>query len=93
MNNDLIMAAFQVGSCLFLLLSVLTIFQDRELKGVSVWMIGYFTVWTIYGIWNWYRLDQFWSYTTSIAMSILYVIWLSLAIYVKIINKPKALSL
>ena len=87
MNNDLIMAAFQVGSCLFLLLSIFTIFRDRELKGVSVWMIAYFTLWTMYGIFTWYALDQFWSYLTSIMMSILYVIWLALAIFVKTVNK------
>jgi hypothetical protein len=78
--NDYIMAAFQAGACAFLCLSIYTIFRDRELKGVSVWMIGYFTVWTVFGTWNWYSLGMFWSYVTSVLMGILYLMWLALAI-------------
>lgn len=84
MNNDAVMATFQVGSCLFLCLSIFTIFRDRDLKGVSVWMIGYFTLWTVYGSWNWFHLNQHWSFVTSVTMGILYVIWLALAIAVKL---------
>ena len=87
MNNDIVMATFQVGACFFLILSILTIFRDRDLKGVSVWMIGFFTLWTVYGSWNWYHLDQFWSFATSVTMGILYAIWLSLAIFTKIERK------
>ena len=81
--NDYIMAAFQLGACFFLCLSIGAVFRDRQLKGVSVWMIAFFTVWTIFGTYNWYALEQFWSYVTSVLMGILYCIWLSLAIAAK----------
>jgi hypothetical protein len=87
--NDYIMALFQAGACAFLALSIFTIFRDRELKGVSVWMIGYFTMWTLFGTWNWYALGMFWSFVTSVLMGILYLIWLALAIAVKFENSER----
>ncbi len=87
MNNDYVMASFQVGACSFLCLSIYAIFRDRELKGVSVWMIGFFLLWTIFGTWNWFTLHQFWSYVTSVLMGILYTIWLALAVASKL-QKP-----
>lgn len=88
--NDIVMAGFQAGACLFLALNIVTIFRDRELKGVSIWMIGFFTIWTVFGTYNWYVLDQRWSYITSVAMGILYLIWLVLAIAAKREMKAKA---
>lgn len=87
--NDYIMALFQAGACAFLCLSIFTIFRDRELKGVSVWMIAYFTLWTIFGTWNWYVLNMPLSFGTSIMMGILYTIWLTLAIAVKFENSKR----
>ncbi len=88
--NDIVMAGFQVGACFFLCLSIYTIFRDRELKGVSVWMISYFTAWTVFGTWNWYLLGMFWSYVTSVLMGVLYMIWLALAVATR--NEMKARS-
>lgn len=78
--NDYIMAAFQLGACFFLVLSIGAVFRDRIIKGVSVWMIAFFTIWTVFGTYNWYVLNQYWSFVTSVLMGILYVIWLTIAI-------------
>ena len=77
--NDIVMAAFQLGACFFLCLSIAAVFRDRQLKGVSVWMIGFFTTWTVFGSYNWFVLNQYWSFVTSTLMTILYLIWLAVA--------------
>lgn len=77
--NDYIMAAFQTGACFFLSLSIAAVYRDRVLKGVSIWMIAFFTVWTLFGTWNWYHLNQYWCYVSGVLMSIVYLIWLALA--------------
>jgi len=82
MTTDKIMAAFQLGACFFLCLSIRAIYHDGVLKGVSSWMIAYFTVWTLFGTYNWYKLDQTWSFVTSCLMAILYLIWLALVLMV-----------
>lgn len=78
--NDHITAAFQLGASFFLCVSIVAIYRDRVLKGVSVWMVAFFALWTVYGTYNWYVLDQHWSFVTSILMAILYVIWLALCV-------------
>lgn len=87
--NDYIMAAFQLGATFFLCLNIRAIFRDRALKGVSTWMIGFFTIWTVFGSYNWFVLDQYWSFVTSVLMGIVYAIWLALAVAVKIEEKDE----
>lgn len=80
MDNDALTAAFQVAACLFIADSIRSAWRDRELKGVSVRTIGFFTVWTIWGAVNWHLLRQPWSFWTSVLMFGLYVVWLALVV-------------
>lgn len=74
--TDSIMASFQAGACLFLIANIFAMKRDGELKGVSAWMIAFFTIWSFYGVYHWHVLAQPLSLITSAVMSVLYVIWL-----------------
>ena len=83
MTTDLVMAAFQLGACIFLLPSIIVLARDGELKGVSLWSIGYFTFWTIFSTWNWVKLEQPYSFGTSALMLLVYCVWFLLAVSAK----------
>lgn len=81
---DLINSLFQAGAIFFLCLNIRQIVIHSELKGVSIFMIVYFTVWGYWGIFMFYTLHQFWSMVTNIGIATAYTIWLTLALRLKL---------
>ena len=87
MMIDYITSCFQVGAIIFLCISIRKLYIDQELKGVSVWMMTYFTVWGYWGTYMFWKLGQFWSMSASIGLSVAYTIWLGLAFLGKMGDK------
>lgn len=81
LKPDRINSIFEVVGGVFVLLNVLQVLKDRQVHGVSITAVGFFTVW---GFWNliYYRkLGQCWSWWGSASVTIVNTIWLSLLIY------------
>jgi hypothetical protein len=80
---DLVTSLFQIGAVIFLLDNIRTLLKDRQLKGVSIGMISFFTLWGYWGIYMFHMLKQPFSMWTNVAIAAAYTVWLLLALYFK----------
>lgn len=78
--TDSITSFFQVGAILFLLMNIRKLLKDGESKGVSIWMIVYFTAWGYWGIYMFWTLGQFWSMIANTGVALAHTLWLYFAI-------------
>ena len=85
--TDYITSSFQVGAIIFLCFNIRRLYIDGELKGVSIWMISFFTLWGYWGIHMYTELHQFWSMVTNIGIALAYTAWLALALFIKLMEK------
>jgi len=51
MTNDLINASFEFVMAVTIFYSCLTLYRDKKVRGLSVWMVAFPTAW---GFWNIY---------------------------------------
>lgn len=51
MSTDLINGLWELGGALLLCLNIRTLHRDKEVRGFSPWVLGFFTTW---GVWNCY---------------------------------------
>ena len=80
MIPDMINASFELFAGVVILLSVRRALQDKVIKGVSIWMTAYFTLW---GFWNLYYypyLNQTCSFIGGISVVLANILWLVLMI-------------
>ena len=79
--NDIVNGLFEVFGAPFILLSILRLYKQKVVSGVSWIHAGYFTVW---GYWNLYyypSLGQWYSFCGGIAIVIMNSIWMAQLIY------------
>ena len=81
---DLMTAAFTFGAAMFLILNIRQLLIDKEVKGVSIYTISYFTTWGYWGIFLFYKMpNMLWTVFASVVLAVTYSVWLGLAIYYK----------
>lgn len=81
MTPDLINGLFEMLGGLFILISILKLREDKEVKGISWLHVGFFTGW---GFWNLYfypSLDQWFSFAAGIFLCITNLSYLILLIH------------
>lgn len=79
--QDLINGSYELFGGVFILLSIIKLFRDKHVRGVSVWHAAYFTSW---GIWNLYyypHLNQWASFVGGIGVVATNGVWVLLMIY------------
>jgi hypothetical protein len=78
--QDLINATFEMCSGFLLLLNCRCLYKDKEVKGISIGAMGFFTLW---GYWNLYyypHLNQWASFAGGILIVIANTLWFILAL-------------
>lgn len=80
---DQVTAVFQLGAVFFLCVNIFQLYKDRELKGISMFMMTFFTVWGYWGIFMFYTLGQPFSMWTNVGIAGAYTVWLGMAIFYK----------
>ena len=81
MTPDLINGLFEFTAGIMNWINVRRLYRDKEVKGYSPWVFGFFTSW---GVWNLYYypyLGQWWSFAGGISIMGSNMSWLTLAIY------------
>lgn len=84
---DTITSLFQLGAIAFLLDNIRVILRDKDLKGVSIGMVTFFTVWGYWGIYMFYFLRQPLSMWTNVGIAAAYTVWLALVVFYKRKNR------
>lgn len=78
---DLVNAAFEFGGALAIGASVLRLVKDKQVHGVSLWMIGFFTSWGLWNLFYYPHLGQTWSFVAGIVVLLANLAYLSLLIH------------
>lgn len=84
---DLINGSFETFGSLFIILSIIKLYKDKEVKGVSWLCTLYFVLW---GYWNLYyypHLGQWISFAGGVLITIMNTIWLLQIYYYKTKNR------
>ena len=79
--QDLTNAVFELGGGLLIFLNCLKLYKDKEVKGISIGVVGFFTLW---GCWNLYYypfLNQWLSFAGGLLIVIANTLWVSMALY------------
>ena len=85
--EDIINGCFEVFAGLFTIHNCVRLYEDKEVKGVSILATFFFTLW---GFWNLYyypSLGQTWSFYGGIVIVITNSVWVSQMIYYSRKNK------
>lgn len=80
---DIINASFEGAAGLAVLWSCYTVIKDRAVKGVSVLMVAFFTVWGFWNIFYYPSLGQTWSFVCGMFVCAANFTYVVLLIYFK----------
>lgn len=85
--SDLLNGLFEGFAGMFVLLNIIQLYKDKQLKGISITSIIFFTLW---GFWNtiFYPMnDLFYSFIGGLFVTSLNLIWIVQILYYKKLNK------
>jgi hypothetical protein len=71
----------------FIVLNVIQLYKDKQVRGVSLISLSFFSVWGSWQIYYFWNIDQFWSLAGTVALAMTNIIWATMAIYYSRINK------
>lgn len=79
MLADIVNGLFESVGGLFIAMSCFRLHQDKKVRGISLWQVGFFTLW---GYWNLYFYWQFpFSWWGGIGVVVANTTWLAMAAY------------
>ena len=62
--NDLVNGAFEMLGGFFILLSIIRLWRDKKVRGVSVVHVAFFWLWGVWNVYFYPSLGQAWSNDT-----------------------------
>lgn len=89
--SDLTNGIFELTAALFLSMSCLKLFRDKEVKGWSITTQLFFTSWTYWNLFFYPHLHQWFSLCGGFFVMITNTTWTAMAIYYTRKNKKKQL--
>jgi len=84
---DMINSVFFFSSSVFVMLNVIKLVQDKEIKGVRLLPGLFFSISTIWGIYYYGQLLQYISLIGIAFLAIANTLWIALAVYYVMRNK------
>lgn len=81
MTPDIINGAFEVIGGLLILLSVMKLYHDKEVKGIHWGPTTFFATWGYWNLFFYPALDQWFSFIGGIVMVAMNSVWLALMLY------------
>ena len=78
---DMINGLFELVGGLFYVINIRIILRDKEVKGISLWPVGFFISWGLWNLFYYPYLEQWYSFFGGIFMVGADMIWLGLALY------------
>jgi hypothetical protein len=81
MTIDLINGSFEVIGAILQIRNIRILLKDREVKGTSWHITGFFLIWGIWNLWYYPALGQWISLAGGLALSTMNLIWVILAIW------------
>ena len=87
---DIVNGTYELLGAPFILLSVISLYKHKSIKGVHILHVCFFTTWGYWNLFYYPHLHQWCSFLGGIAIVIVNTIWMSQIFYYrKIENKHK----
>lgn len=80
-NNDKINSVFELAGGFFIFLSILQVWHDQSVAGVSILHVGFFAGWGYWNLYYYKAIQQRASFLASIGVTAANTIWLILLLY------------
>ena len=84
---DHINAIFTVGGIMFVIINILQLTKDKQVKGVSIISMLFFGIWSWWLAFFYYKNSHYYSMIAAIFMGVFEIVWISLWMYYRFINK------
>ena len=81
MVMDNINGAFEIVGGVFVAMNVLRLHSDKNVRGVSMVAVSFFTVWGIWNLAYYPALDQWWSALGASSVALMNMVWLGQMVY------------
>lgn len=78
---DAVNGAFEAGAILALLLNCRRLQADKQVRGVSMVAVGFFTSWGVWNLYYYQSLGQTLSFVAGIGVVASNLLWLGLVVY------------
>lgn len=78
---DMVNGTWELFGAPFILLSIIKLYKDKKVKGVSWVHAGFFAIWGYWNLFYYPHLDQWWSFFGGMATTITNTVWISQLIY------------
>lgn len=79
--GDTVNSFFEGGLGVLVWHSIYRLYKDKEVKGFSMWVQAFVTLWGYWNCWYYPSLGQWFSFTGGVLLAIANTIWFSLALY------------
>jgi len=86
---DLINGLYETGAGLFLALSCIKLYHDKEVKGWSLLTQLFFTTWSYWNLYYYPNLNQWISFFGGLVVVISNTVWTTMAFYYTKKNKKE----
>ena len=81
MWQDNINSSFEFFGGLFIMLSIIKLYKDKKVRGVSFIHVGYFAMWGYWNIYYYPHLNQWFSFVGGLIVTLINTFWLGQIIY------------
>lgn len=78
---------FELFSCLFISLNLISLYRDKTVKGMSSLSMLFYMTWALWNIYYFFSLNQLVSGWLAVCYAILCVWWTIVAVYYRHKNK------
>ena len=92
MWQDTVNGLFELTGGVFILFSLVKLYRDKKVRGVSFIHIGYFTFWGYWNIEYYWNLTQWASLIGSLSVTVINTVWLGMILYYIRREKHESLS-
>lgn len=72
---------FEAGGTVAVLLSCRRLYHDKQVRGVSMWAVGFFAAWGAWNLFYYPHLQQWWSFAAGVGVMVANLAWIIMAIY------------
>jgi hypothetical protein len=81
MTPDMVNGTFELIGALILGINCVKLYKDKQVKGVSLIPVTFFTCWGVWNLYFYMSLDAWFSFFGSIAIALSNSVWAIMALY------------
>lgn len=85
---DIINGLFESLGGLFIALSCWRLYRDKQVRGVSLWHVGFFLSWGFWNLAYYPALDQWFSFLGGVGVAAANATWVAMIVYYRWIWRP-----